>query len=338
MQVQPRGGSSLGVEIDRRTWLAAAVAACVGGSCLAQEAKGPNADEDEEVRAVEAVGNLAALRPFRVSRSEHFLCIGDGLDGFRSLTLRDCEAVAADYLDHYRAQGFKVALPDRRLTVVGLANDRSFAAYSSNKRLEMIPKRIDPGPSVHGLYYRSSNRLVLFDHKSLGPQLGARSGHQNLRTLAHEVTHQLSFNTGLLARKGGVPTSVVEGLAMYGEVRKSTGRSAPGQPNRMRINDLATTQRRKIAWIPVDQLLADDGLVSNPATHKALLAYAESWLLVDYLMKDRSRLPMFRAYLEASREPRDPDERLDVARRHLGDLDQLDEELRRYSQRLLRGE
>ena len=39
---------------------------------------------------------------------------------------------AADYLDHYRAKGFDVSLPARRLTVVVLADDRSFAAYAGN--------------------------------------------------------------------------------------------------------------------------------------------------------------------------------------------------------------
>ncbi len=201
--------------------------------------------------------------------------------------------MAADYLDHYRAKGFPVALPERRLTVVILDDDRSFAAYSGNKGLRMVPRRTDPAPSIHGYFSRKDNRLQIFDHRSLGPQLAARPGYENLRTLAHELTHQLTFNTGLLDRRGDVPACVVEGLAMYGEVRKLTGRTAPGQINRMRIDNLAAMQRRRIPWIPVAQLLADDHHVGNAATHEGLLAYAESWLLVDYLMMNRSRSPVF---------------------------------------------
>ena len=68
-----------------------------------------------------------------------------------------------------------------------------------------------------------------------------------------------------------------------------------------------------------------------------LLAYAESWLLVYHLMKDSARLPGFRTYLAAIRNHRDASSRLDDARAHWGDLDRLDQELRRASIRLLRG-
>ena len=67
------------------------------------------ADEDRERSAVEALGEKKGLRPFRSSRTANFLGIGDAPDDFRAMTLRDCEAVTADYLDHYRAKGFDVA-------------------------------------------------------------------------------------------------------------------------------------------------------------------------------------------------------------------------------------
>src|SRR5262249_28707606 len=92
--------------VSRRTWLAGAV---VGWVTAASRAEGPGpagADADQELRAVEALGTQAGLRPFRTSRTGHYLGIGDARDMFRSLTLRDCEAVAADFLDHYRARGF----------------------------------------------------------------------------------------------------------------------------------------------------------------------------------------------------------------------------------------
>lgn len=64
------------------------------------------------------------------------------------------------------------------------------------------------------------------------------------------------------------------------------------------------------------------------------LAYAEAWLLIDYLMKDRSRLEGFRAYLEAIRHRVDPERRLDDAEKHLGDLDRLNQDLLTYFVRL----
>ena len=323
-------------ELGRRAWLSGALTAWIGAPGLVKGSAGADDHEAEEERAIQDVARRAGLRPFRTSRTGHFFGIGDAPNGFRSLTLRDSEVVTADYMDHYRAKGFEVSLPERRLTVVTLADDRSFAAYSGNPDLGMALMGKDPSPEVHGYYSPRTNRLVVFDHRSLGPQLEARPGPTNLRVLAHELTYQLTCNTGLLDREGDVPACIAEGLAMYGEVRKSDGRTAPGQLNRMRVTDLTRLQRRKISWISVSRLIEDDTWARNAATRVGLLAYAENWLLVDYLMKDKSRLPSFRAYLAANQRRRGNESRLDVARTHLGDLNSLDENLRRYSIRLLK--
>jgi hypothetical protein len=322
---------------DRRTWLASVLAAVVAAAHGALAGDEPGHDEDEEVRGVEALAKRAGLRPFRASRSRHYLALGDAPEGFRELTLQDCELIAADYLDYYKARGFDVALPDRRLIVVALADDRSFAAFLGDKTLAMVPRN---GPIIarHGVYLKTPNRLVVFDHRNLGPQLAPRAGYENLRTLAHEATHQLTFNTGLLNLRGDVPASIVEGLGMYSEVRKPSGRTPPGGLNLMRLQDLAHLQRQKVAWIPVEELLAEDRFIKHPANPTELLfAYAESWLFVDYLLKERTRLPGFRAYLAAIRDRLDPGSRLHDARKHLGDLGRLNQDLRGYSVRLLKG-
>jgi hypothetical protein len=145
----------------------------------------------------------------------------------------------------------------------------------------------------------------------------------------------LTFNTGLLRRGGDVPISIMEGLARYGEVRKPVGRTPPGQINRMCLQDLAQT--RRVPWISVAALLEDDGLVQGTAGAQAkLLAYAEAWLLVHYLMNEPSRTIAFRGYLAAIRDRTraDRDERLADARQHLGDLDRLNQDLRQYAVRL----
>ena len=157
----------------------------------------------------------------------------------------------------------------------------------------------------------------------------------NLHVLAHEATHQLTFNTGVLDRRGDVPRCISEGLAQYGEIRKSTGRTAPGQLHLQNLDVLSSARRMGTPWYPVAQLLADDRpcLLASFARFRKL-AYAEAWLLIDYLMKDRSRLEGFRAYLEAIRTRIDPEHRLDDAEKHLGDLDRLDRDLLTYFVRL----
>ena len=75
-------------------------------------------------------------------------------------------------------------------------------------------------------------------------------------------------------------------------------------------------------WIPVTRLLTDDKIYEDGMT--LFRAMGESWVLVDFLIQAPGRLPGFLRYLEAINARRDPDHRLEDARTHLGDLDQLD--------------
>jgi hypothetical protein len=316
----------------RRSLLTGALAAWVGAPRLsgAQDLSQP--EDNREQQAVAAVAAKAGLRTFRTTRSRHYLGIGDASDAFRSLTLGDCEAVAADFLDYYQSMGFNVAMPAARLTVVILADARSLAAFNGDRRVQRSPTETNHQLVIPGHYEPSTNRLVVLDLHSVG---SARIGLRNLRVVAHEATHQLTFNTGLLNLHGDVPRSIGEGLAVYGEIRKTTGRTAPGQLNRGSLDTLAAARRMGTAWPSVANLLADD----RPFVHDSFarlrkLAYAEAWLLVHYLMKDGSRRVGFRAYLEAIQRRTGPEQRLHDAEEHLGDLDRLNRELVTYFIRL----
>jgi hypothetical protein len=157
-----------------------------------------------------------------------------------------------------------------------------------------------------------------------------------MHTLAHEGTHQLSFITGLLDRKADTPACVLEGLAMYGEVRKLSGRTPPGRLNQMRLDDLSREQRRGNAWINVAQLFQDDKILSAAPAHRAILAYAESWLLVAYLLSDAARRVAFRTYLDTIRKRTGRENRLVDASAQLPDFAKLDDHLKAYAQQLRR--
>ncbi len=280
---------------SRRAWLAGAAWAWVSAGARADDPEpppaaeaDPQAEEDQERKAIEAQAEKAGLGPFRVTRTANYLGIGDAVDIFRSRTLGDCEAVRSDYMDYYRARGFDVAEPGRRLIVVTLTDDRSFAAFLGKKEYAIV-RDMGQGPVVHGVYQPRTNRLVVFDHRSLGRELVPLGGSENLRALAHEATHQLTYNTGLLQRQGDVPLCISEGLATFGEPRRTGARTPPGERNEIRIYDLASTQRRKLSWIPLADLLTNDRLLRGPGPlHGMLLAYAESWLLIHYLMSEPS--------------------------------------------------
>jgi len=323
-------------QFDRRAWLrrslvGAAALECLGvgshHSIASQDPKPrlPPAEEeaDKELRQAEARVRKVTSRPIRIVRSAHFQAVGDATESFMNLTLADCELIALDYLDHYRAKGFEVKLPDGRLTLVVFFDERPYM-------------KMTPGVStnVPGVYKRAENWLALFDFRNV-PMRQYPAAKSNISTLAHECTHQLTFNTELLNRQGDVPRAIVEGFGTYAETRPLRGRSQPGKINVMRLDALAHVQRRT-KWIEVKDLLTDERTAFGTSGDQAILSYAESWLLVYHLMTSPTRLPQFRAYLKAIQARQDPNRRFDDAETHFGNLDRLDQELRRESIQLLR--
>jgi hypothetical protein len=300
----------------------AGIGAAPRQTILAQTPKPGQADlPARELAQAEARVEAVTSRPLLTARSALFQAIGDASESFIKTTLSDCEFIALDFLDHYRAKGFDVKRPAHRLTLVVFFDERPFIKFVPG-----VPE------FVSGFYKRTENWLVLFDFRNV-PVRERRAGYTNMMTLAHETTHLLSYNTGLLNRQGDAPRAIVEGLAMYGETRRLHGRSEPGQIDSMRLDDLAHVQRRT-NWKSVAELLADERAAFGPTLDHTILAYAQSWLLVYYLMTSPSRLPQFRAYVKAIYPRTDDRHRIEDAEKYLGNLDQLDREVRREAVRL----
>lgn len=303
--------------IDRRIWLAGALAGFASAPSLG--------DEDRETHEAHDRGQAKGLKPFRTVRSKHYVAVGNAPEDFLRITLLDCEDVARDFIEHYQSKGFKVDYPAQRMTAVVLEDERAYARF--------VPEQTPHG--ANGIYVPRNNWLIVQDFRNVPrSQSDVPVWADNLRTLSHEATHQLTFNTGLLNRSGDVPRCVSEGLGIYGELRRPRVRSAPGQVNRTRLADLAH-YRRGLGWIPVSRLLTDESWFSASDGGKILLSYAESWLLIHYLMSDAERTTSLRKYLAAIRDRRVSDLRLNDARANLGDLDEFDAALRRYSVQLL---
>lgn len=301
--------------IDRRTWMAGALSACLARSAAA--------DESSEIQDVEERARKQGVKSLHTILSKHYRVIGNAPENFLHVTMVDCETVAIDFMDHFRRKGFKVAFPDHRMIAVVMADERDFARF--------LGKPVDV--NVLGIYLTRYNWLVLQDFRNV-PMRSQRASITNLRTLAHEATHQLTYNTGLLNRKGDAPGCIVEGLGAYGEVRKSTGRSELGQVNNRQLDNLAHKQRL-LGWTPLDRLLTEDVLRRAANEHEVALYYAQSWLLIHYLMSIPERTTQFRGYLDTIHERKNASSRLEDARASFGDLDDLDHELKRYSVRLL---
>ena len=324
-------------EIDRRDWLRQTALAWVAfdsvdgafgqGIAAANRELSPEEEAKQELERAHSRVQAVTRRPLLNMSSEQYQAVGDATEPFMKLTLNDCDNLARQYLAHYQEQGFDVKRPERRLTLVVFLDERPYLEFA---------RRFASGVSVYtwGFYSKTENWLVLFDFRNV-PQVEKGAGHKNVTTLAHEGTHQLTFNTGLLNRRGDAPRAVVEGIAGYGETRSLRGPAAPGQINGTRLDDLAHLQRRA-KWIRAIDLLTDDAASFGTTLDQSLLAYAEGWLLVYYLMKTPVRLPQFQAYLKTILKRTDKNHRYDDAEKHFGDIERLDQDLRREAIRLQR--
>jgi hypothetical protein len=234
--------------------------------------------------------------------------------------LKLCEVLGQAFLAQFRALGFKVAYPDRRLIVVTLKSPASYAVFLGQ----------EPDKDEGGCYDLVTKRLVVFDFTSTSSpgDFEAPATRKNLFSLVHELAHQLSFNTGLLDASKDVPLCISEGLATCVELWRKGVKYAIGAKNVYRLEAL----RLAADWIPVADLLTDDKTFHDPQT--AQLAYGESWVLVHYLLK--RRLPATRAYLAGLQPPDKAQKRIKVAEKNLGPLAKLDREIKSEARRLLR--
>ena len=123
---------------------------------------------------------------------------------------------------------------------------------------------------------------------------------------------------------------------MYAEIRKLSGRSDLGKMNRSRLDDLAHVLRRR-KWIPVKELLTLDQSILNNDRDLVDLFYAESWLLVDFLIREQDRLPRFQEYLKSIAARLNRSHRLDDAETHFGNLDRFDRDMKVFLVRLQTG-
>jgi hypothetical protein len=254
--------------------------------------------------------------------TDHFLGIGDGPARYSTQALDLCESISRDYLAHFRKLGFKVDYPASRMTVVPLKDAASYLAFSGD----------NPGKTIGGQYEPESNWLVIFDFRADQEKSKKEAMRYNTFALVHETIHLLCFNTGLLSRFHDVPGCISEGLATYGEVwTPPRAPNAFGKVNVPRIRGMIQAGEEGTPWIPIARLLNDDGVFDDPKLDQ--LAYAESWLLVHYLL-EREQLPKFQAYLAGMPQLGD-DGRMSrdkYAESKLGSLRDLDAAVQRHAQ------
>jgi hypothetical protein len=282
--------------------------------------------EAKVIAQVQDAAKKAGLKPFKYSGTEHFLALGDGPDLYRESALKICEDFSKAFLSYFQSKGFKLALPKARLTVITLKDDNSFRKFIG----------ADPGADVGGHYDLETNQLVIFDFRDKKEDKPGNPVRVNLFGLIHETAHMLCFNSGLVSRGADVPDCISEGLATFVEMwQPKSSRTLFSAVNKARLGVLDAASDGPERWIPVAELLADNTRIQEPKSRQ--LAYAESWLLVHFLIKTPARLPRFQAYLAGLPVgDQTAEQRLKHAEQQLGSLKKLDSDLQRYARSLRR--
>lgn len=112
----------------------------------------------------------------------------------------------------------------------------------------------------------------------------------NTETIVHELTHQLSYNYGLLRRDGSAPSWYVEGLAMLFEPSDGNAPLGWRYKNVLPINSKRYAGFCHYANNARDSSIIDELIASDqPIRELSLDAYDVSWALVYYCYKKRSK-------------------------------------------------
>jgi len=228
---------------------------------------------------------------FKTISTPHYVLCTDGPSAYAEWVGTLFERLLRAFLLNWKQAGWELAEPVAPLPALVFRNQEQYAAYALK----------DAGPEVAdkaGYYSIRTNRIVLYDLASTGTNDSALDVDQverrvaaapaNVATIVHEATHQIAFNCGMHTRYADTPMWVAEGLAMYCEtpdLRSGSGWRTIGKLNLTRLRNYREFSAQRKTDGSLRTLIQDETRFRNPET--MLDAYAESWALTDYLMRER---------------------------------------------------
>lgn len=250
------------------------------------------------------------------------------------------------FTNFWSRKGLPIVEPEFPLVAIVFSDRASYIKHAEDELGEAAG-------SIIGYYSLDTNRMTMYDLSglSLAREAGGRRGTiaeinhilsrpeaaMTTATIVHEATHQIAYSCGLQVRHSDSPIWYAEGIAVYFEtpdLRSSRGWRNVGALNRPRLAQFHDYLTRR----PPDSLLTlltKDDRFRQP--DQALDAYAETWALTYFLIRQRGEQYFEYARRLSQKEPLewdDPQTRIDEFQEVFGDLAELDRELLRYFQRI----
>lgn len=241
---------------------------------------------DEELAKV----LLSELGPeFSVTQTEHYLILANSSEDYAQFCGKILEKVNGEYLKFMEGMGVSVKSPPRRLPVLIFAAVPEFEAYAAKLHPE-ISFADTPG------FYTVRDNLVLLQDLTRDRSLRTSSAIRRslseqplqVATVIHEAVHQLAFNTGVQVRLADNPVWFSEGLSLCFEqpsLRTPLLWTRPNLVNARHHAEFARLTEDATLPIPLSDLIRRDSLFQQSETANA--AYAESWAMVTWLVRER---------------------------------------------------
>ena len=277
---------------------------------------------------------------FSIVESEHYVLCTSADQAYAEWVGRLFERLQHAFLDMWQRAGLELHTPAAPLPAIVFATRAEYQQFATQ----------DAGPQLAdaaGYYSIRRNRIVLYDLTSDSDAAAAnsvsevnrrmRASPDNVATIVHEATHQIAFNCGMHTRYADNPMWLLEGMAMYCEtpdLRSASGWKSIGKLNLRRLNRFRRFAESRRSGDSLLTLITSEDRFRDPEL--AADAYAESWALTYYLIRDRREQLITYLQSLASKQPlrRDnADTRAAEFTAAFGDLDKLETDFLRYIRR-----
>lgn len=292
--------------IDRRQWLTS-LFSMAGTTALSRNLSGQDSEKvtDTETKRVEDLFirfEQAELSKPKVERSERFVVVSNARAEFVRQVLHIAEDTALSYNRYISSGRMPVKFSDTRMTIIVLANAGQYNKFLGDEKSR----------NEGGHFDLDENWTVTFDHRGRTKSTKSVLERSNQVTLIHEVTHQISYNSGLLNINADVPMLVSEGLATLAEPSGRALTAGFGQVNGPRVAVMSgIIKRNPKAFIPLRDLISSDDAFFAEDDPTLQMAYGQAWLFWDTVMNTAEYSGKMPVYLKRLEGRLKPDRRLD---------------------------
>jgi len=300
---------------------------------------------DRDQLTAKLMGELPA--GFQVHDTAHYLICYNTSRAYAEWCGALFERLHLAFTNFWSRKGFELHEPEFPQVALVFADRGSYAAYARGELGGLAE-------SIIGYYSMRTNRITMYDltgvqalrsrnsrrgsAAEINRMLAQPEARRLVATVIHEATHQVAFNTGLQTRYADIPLWVSEGIAVYFEtpdLSNSRGWRTIGEVNSIRLHAFREYARQRPAG-SLRSLIATDDRMRD--TRQSNAAYAESWALNYFLIKQRS--DEYMAYLRNMAKKRPfiydgPERRVQEFEAAFGvDVETLDAEFMRQIGRL----